>query len=152
MKKFVMTDGYISMNNIQLFLEVNNTRNDLKSRGGWLGVFLAFIGISVFHSIKTIDYFKTFFDYFDFGLRILGGITIIIVLFYFIFIKKRKKNLIINEIQKIELDKKEFETEVSIIFNDKRRQELSFRNLENQLEPFLTDIKNRNTRIKIGNL
>ncbi|WP_439132790.1 hypothetical protein [Polaribacter sp.] len=152
MKKYVLVNGYISINNERLFLDINKTKDDIKSRGGWLGVFLAFIGISVLHSIKTVDYFKTFFNYFDFGLRILGGITIIVVLIYLIFLKKRKKNLILNDIQRIELDKLEFETEVSIIFNDKRRQELNFRNLENQIEPFLEELKKRNTRIKIKHL
>ncbi|WP_299012732.1 hypothetical protein [uncultured Polaribacter sp.] len=39
MKKFVMLDGYVSMDNKQLFLDINRTKNDLKSRGGWLGIF-----------------------------------------------------------------------------------------------------------------
>ena len=130
MKKFVLVDGYVSLNNEQVLVDLKTFNRDLKSRGGWLGVFFAFVGISVFHSIKTIDYFKTFFDYFDFGLRVLGGLTIIGVIYYLLFLKKSKKSLIINEIVKIKLDKNEFETDVSIVFSNKRELDVSFRNLE----------------------
>ncbi|WP_298767060.1 hypothetical protein [uncultured Polaribacter sp.] len=149
MEKFVMVDGYISMDNKQLFLDINSHKRDLKSRGGWLGVFFAFVGISVLHTFKRIELLKNFFDYFDFGLRILGGITIIVVIIYLIFFRKSNKKLYINEIKKIDVEKQEFETDVSIIFNNKKRLELEFRNLENQLQPFLETIQKRNSRIKI---
>jgi hypothetical protein len=151
-KRIVLVNGYISMNNEQLFLDINNTKSDIKQKGGWLGVFLAFIGISVFNNLKNTGYFSSFFHYFDFGLRILGGLAILAVFYYLIFIRKSKKNLIINEVKKIELEKKEFETEVSIIFNNKKRQDLSFRNLENQLELFLEEFKKRNSRVKVEHL
>lgn len=149
MKKFVLVDGYASMDNKQIFIDINEAKKDLKSRGGWLGVFFVFVSISVLHTYKKMELLKSFFDYFDFGLRILGSITIVVVIIYLIFFRKSKKNLFINEIKKIELEKLEFETEVSIIFNNKRRIELEFRNLENQLQPFLEEIKKRNTRIEI---
>lgn len=152
MKKFILVDGYVSMNNQQLFLDINNTKNDIKSRGGWLGVFLTLVGISVFNNFRSDSYFGSFFHYFDFGLRILGGFTIIAVLYYLFFLKKSKKKLIINEIKKIEIDKKEFESETSIIFQNNRQQDLNFRNLENQLEPFLDELKKRNSRIEIKNI
>lgn len=130
-----------------MFLDIKSTKNDLKSRGG-LGVFFAFVGISTLHTYKKMDYLKSFFDYFDFGLRILGVITIITVIIYFLFFKKSKNNLFINQIKRLDIEKLEFQTEVSIIFENKRRQELSFRNLENQLEPFLEELKKRNSRIE----
>lgn len=149
MEKFVMVDGYISMDNKQLFLDIKSYNRDLKSRGGWLGVFFGFVGISVLHTYRKIELLKNFFDYFDFGLRILGSITIIVVIIYLIFFRKSNKKLYINEIKKIDVEKQEFETEVSIVFNNKKRLELEFRNLENQLHPFLETIQKRNTRIKV---
>lgn len=152
MEKFVMVDGYISMDNKQLFLDINKHKRDLKSRGGWLGVFFAFVGISVLHTFKRMELLQNFFDYFDFGLRILGFIAIILMIIYLIFFRKSNKKLYINEIQKIDVEKQEFETEVSIIFNNKKRLELEFRNLENQLHPFIEAMQKRNTRIKVEHL
>ena len=151
-KKIVLVNGYISMNNEQLFLDINKTKSDLKSRGGWLGVFFTLIGVSVFNNLKNVNYFSSFFHYFDFSLRILGGLAILAIFYYLIFMRKSKKNLIINEVKKIELEKKEFETEVSIIFNNERQQDLNFRNLENQLELFLEEFKKRNSRVKVEHL
>jgi len=147
-----MLDGYISMDNKQLFLDINRTKNDLKSRGGWLGVFFVFVSISVLHTFRKMELLKNFFDYFDFGLRIIGVLGILAALYYLFFLRKSKKNLIINEIIKINIDKKEFETEISLVFTNKREYDISFRNLENQLEPFLEQIKKRNTRIIINDL
>lgn len=151
MEKFVLEDGYISMNNEQLFLDIKTTKNDIKSRGGWLGVFLTFVAISVFHTIKNIEKLSTFFDYFDFGLQILGGITIIAIFYYLIFLRKSKKNLLIRDLAKITLSKKEFTTDAVLTFHNKRELDLHFRNLENQLEPFINEVKKRNTRIIIEN-
>ncbi|WP_299012731.1 hypothetical protein [uncultured Polaribacter sp.] len=99
-----------------------------------------------------MDSLKNFFEYFDFGLRILGMLVIVGLIIYFIFFRKSEKKLFINEIEKIELEKIDFETEVSLVFNKKRRTELSFRNLENQLTPFLEEIQKRNTRVEIKHL
>jgi hypothetical protein len=149
MKKFVLVDGYISLNNEQIFIDINKTKKDIKQRGGWLSIFLTLIGISVFHNLKNEVYFEKTFHYFDFGLRILGGITIIGIFYYLFFLRKSKKNLVINEITKIEIDKLEFETELTLVFLNKREFDINFRNLESQLAPFLEEIKKRNSRIKI---
>lgn len=149
MEKFVLVNGYVSMDNSQLFLDINSFRSDLKNRGGWLGVIFAFLGISIFNSFRNVDYFEKVFHYIDFGLRILGMITIIVIFWYLIFIKKSKKKLFINDISTIELYPKEFETEVTIKFSGRGEIDLSFRKLENQLSPFLEAIKKRNTRVII---
>ena len=149
MEKFVLVDGYVSLNNEQLFIDINSFKKDLRQRGGWLGVFLAFLGISLLHNIKEINYFKSFFNYFDFGLRILGVITIICLLVYIIFFFKSKKNLLINDITKIKVDKILLESDVTIYFSKRRRILITFRNLENQIDPFIEAIKKRNTRVKI---
>jgi len=149
LKKFVLVNGYVSMDNSQLYIDINNLKKDVKDRGGFLAVFLAFIGISVYRNLKDEDYFEIVFHYIDFGFRILGLVVIILFFWYLIFKKKSKRNLTINDIDLIEIDKDEFETELTLRFSNKKEIELNFRNLENQLEPFLESIKKRNSRVKI---
>lgn len=152
MEKFVLVDGYIKLNNVQLFLDINEFKKDLKNRGGWLGVFFTFLGLSLLHNIKDVEYFEKLFNIFDFGLRILGMIAIIIILWYLFFKKKSKKNLIINEIESIDINKEELETELTLKFDNKKEIELKFRNLENQINPFIESLKRRNSRIKVNNI
>ena len=140
------------MDNKQLFVDINETKKDLKQRGGLLGILLAFVGLSTYHNIRNTEYFQKIAHYFDFGLRILGMIAIVAILYYLFFLRKSKKNLIINEIIKVTIDKLEFETEVTLKFSNKREYEVNFRNLENQLEPFIEEIKKRNTRVEISNI
>lgn len=149
MKKYVLVDGYVSFNNEQLFVDINKTKKDVKHRGGWLGIFFVFVSISVFANLRKEIYFEKVFHYFDFGLRVLTLFVILGVLYYLFFLRKSKKNLFINDITKIEIDKEEFETEVTLVFSNKRKYDISFRNLENQLEPFLEELKKRNTRIEV---
>jgi hypothetical protein len=56
----------------------------------------------------------------------------------------------INDINSIEMDKDEFETELTVKFSNKRELDLNFRNLENQIEPFIEALKKRNGRIVIN--
>ncbi|PQJ22896.1 hypothetical protein [Tenacibaculum sp. SG-28] len=147
MERFVLVNGYINLDNSQLYID--EFKQEVKNRGGLLGIFLGFLIITIHHNLKNVKYFEKLFSFFDFGLRILGIITIIIALFYLIFKKKSKKNLIINEIESIELSKNEFETELTLTFSDKKEIALNFRNLENQINPFIESLKKRNSRIKI---
>lgn len=152
MNKFVLVDGYVSMDNSQLYIDINSFKKDIKERGGWLAIFFTFIGISVYRNFRDETYFEKLFNYIDFGLRVLGMITIVLVFWYVFFKRKSKKNLIINEIKSVEIDKAEFETEVTLTFTNNREIDLSFRNLENQLEPFIEALKKRNTRIEVSKL
>lgn len=149
MKQFVLVDGYAQINNEQIFITEKNLKKDLKRRGGWSGIFFGFIGLSVYSNLKQGDYFTNLFQYLDFGLRISALIVIVCVLVYLLFLRKSKKKLFINDITKVEIDKKEFETSVNLKFSSRREFELSFRNLENQLEPFIEELKKRNTRLNI---
>lgn len=148
MKKFILVDGYISMDNSQLFIDINNFKKDLKNRGGWLGLFFTLIGISVFNNFRNEKYFEKVFHYLDFGFRIIGMLTIIIVFYYVFFMRKSSRKLFINEITKVEIEKGEFETEIVLNFSNKRSKDITFRNLENQIEPFLETLKKRNSRIE----
>jgi len=152
MKKFVLTDGYVSMDNKQLFIEINSLKKDLKHRGGWLGILLSFLTIKLFLDFSKEEVFVKVSDYISIGLQFLGVVAIILIFVYLLFLRKSKNNLMINDIIKIELDKQEFETNVSLIFSSKREFDLSFRNLENQIEPFLEDLKKRNTRLNIESI
>lgn len=137
------------MNNSQLFIDINEVKKDVKSRGGWLAVFFAFLGVSVFNNLRNEKYFERIFNYIDFGLRVIGMLAIVMIFWYLIFRRKSKRNLIINDIETIEVDKQEFETAITIRFHHKREIELNFRNLENQIEPFLEALKKRNSRVQI---
>lgn len=149
MDKFVLVDGYVSIDNSRLYVDINNFKKDVKERGGWLAIFFTVIGISVYRNIRNDNYFEKITHYIDFGLRIIGIVVIVILFWYIIFKRKSKRNLIINDIESVEIDKAEFETELIIKFANKREIDLSFRNLENQIEPFIEALKKRNTRIKI---
>lgn len=149
MNKYILVDGYVSLNNEQLFIDVNETKKDVKQRGGWLSVFLTLLGVSIYKNLRNEKYFEKVFEYVDFGLRIIGFITILIVLYYLFFLRKSKKNLIINEVVKLEIQKFEFETELTLVFSSKRKYDISFRNLENQIEPFIEELKKKNSRIQI---
>lgn len=152
MERFVLADGYVSMTNEKLELDINQIRKDVKNRGGWLSIFLGFVGISVFRTFQKDNAFEKVFDYINIGIQILGAITIIAILFYLIFLRKSKKNLIINEIKRVDIDKGEFETEVTLVFNSGREKDLEFRTLENQVNPFIEALKKRNTRIEIKHI
>jgi hypothetical protein len=140
------------MDNAQLYIDVNALRKDVKDRGGWLVVLLTLVSLSVFNNLSKESYFEKISHYIDFGLRIVGMLAILIIFWFLLFKRKSKKSLIINDISLIKIDKGEFETEVTLQFSNKREIELNFRNLENQLEPFLEEIKKRNTRLKIKHI
>jgi len=152
MKKFVLTDGYVSMDTKQLHVELNTTKKDIKNRGGWLGILLSFLTLKLFLDFSEEEVFDKVSDYFSIGFQFLGVVTIILIFMYLLFLRKSKNNLMINDIIKIELDKQEFETNVSLVFSSKREFDLSFRNLENQIAPFLEELKKRNTRLKIESI
>lgn len=152
MKKFVLTDGYVSMDTKQLHVEINTTKNDIKKRGGWLGILLSFLTLKLFSDFREEEVFDKVSDYFSIGFQFLGVVTIILIFMYLLFLRKSKNNLMINDIIKIELDKLELETNVTLVFSSKREFDLSFRNLENQITPFLEELKKRNTRLKIESI
>jgi hypothetical protein len=116
MKKFVLTDGYVSMDTKQLHVEINTTKNDIKKRGGWLGILLSFLTLKLFLDFSEEEVFDKVSDYFSIGFQFLGVVTIILIFMYLLFLRKSKNNLMINDIIKIELDKQVFETNVSLVF------------------------------------
>ena len=149
-EQFVLVDGYISMDNSKLYLDIkNNIKSDVKKRGGWLTIFLGIVGFSTFRNLQNDAYFEKVAHYINFGIRILGILTAVAILWYLLFKGKSKRNLIINEIKTIEIDQYEFESELTIQFLNKREIDLSFRNLEHQMDPFIEALKKRNSRIII---
>ena len=75
-EKFILTDGYVEVDNTQFHIQVNGFKKDLKNRGGWLTVLLVIISTNVFNNFRNEKHFQKASNYFDFGLRILGMITI----------------------------------------------------------------------------
>lgn len=148
-EKFILTDGYVEVDNTQFHIQVNGFKKDLKNRGGWLTVLLVIISTNVFNNFRNEKHFQKASNYFDFGLQILGIISIVCILWYIIFRKKWFKSNYINELKKIKVNKILNETEITIYFKNNRTKVLEFRNLENQLEPFIEALKKRNSRIEI---
>ena len=146
-KEFVLLNGYVKLNNEQLFIKKKN--KEIKERGGYTGIIFILILFSLFRSFNNLDTLKKISDYINIFLQCLGFLVIIYLFYYMIFKKKWSKKLYINDIEKVSLDKDEFETEITIMFSNKREIFLGFRNLENQIEPFIAALKKRNNRISI---
>ncbi len=147
--KFVLLDGYIEINNELLFIKKKN--REIKERGGFIGIIIMILCVDLFYNLNRFDFLSSISDYISLIIQSIGAIVLIYLVYYLIFKKKWSKELFINEINKITLDKDEFETEVIIQFNNKRIVDFEFRNLENQLEPFLETLMKRNSRIIIKN-
>lgn len=149
MKKFVLLNGYVEIDNEQFYLDLKN--KEIKERGGYISIFL---GIFLFASLQEFLKKETFLedlgDYLDLFILIIGVVVLITIVYYLIFKKKWSKKNYLNEIKKIKLDKDEFETEVIICFQNKREIILEFRNLENQINPFIEELQKRNSRIIIN--
>ena len=151
MIKFVLLNGYVEIDNKQLYLKLKN--REVKERGGLIMIFFGIYLINSIHSYTKEDkVFANTGDFIQLFLQIIGGLVIFYLIYYFLFKKKWSKNHFINEIDIIKIDKDEFETEFTIQFSNKREINLEFRNLENQLEPFLDELKKRNSRIEIKNI
>ena len=152
-ERFVLTDRYLEISNNQINIidkKGKRIKYELLSKNnGWLIV----IGVVLTGNLtrKIIKGFsETISDYISIGLQSIGLIFIICLILYLIFRHKWKNNIEIIDISKIEIDSEdEFEHEVSLITNSKREKKISFRKLENQLEPFIEALKKRNSRIVI---
>jgi len=90
MKKFVLTDGYVSMDTKQLHVELNTTKKDIKNRGGWLGILLSFLTLKLFLDFRKEEVFDKVSDYFSIGFQFLGVVTIILIFMYLLFLRKSK--------------------------------------------------------------
>lgn len=153
-ESFVLVDGFVevSNNSIQVKDRRKKVKNELISQGGWLTV----IGVVLIHNTikKLINGFsEKIMDYVSFFLQGLGALCITGIIIYLIFKHKWKKNIEISELIKVEIDADDtFDYDVTLITSDKRSKLLTFRKLENQLEPFTETLKKRNTRIEIKHL
>ena len=152
-ERFVLTDRYLEISNNQINIidkKGKRIKNELFSKNnGWLIVIgVVLTGNLTRKIIKGLS--ETISDYISIGLQSIGLIFIICLILYLIFRHKWKNNIEIIDISKIEIDSEdEFEHEVSLITNSKREKIISFRKLENQLEPFIEALKKRNSRIVI---
>ena len=150
LESFVLLNGYVEINNEQLFLKLKYT--EIKEKSGLLGILFALIVMSLYHDFKKTEIFSSVGDYISILLKIIGALVIIYLFYYLIFRKNWSKKLYINQIKRIDVDKEELETDVTIVFQNNRKKDLVFRTLENQVEPFIEALKKRNTRIEIKTL
>jgi hypothetical protein len=155
-ERFVLTDRYLEISNNKINIldkKGKRIRNELFSKNnGWLVV----IGVVLTGNIIR-EFIKGFSekisDYISVGLQGLALIVIICLIIYLMFRHNFKNNIEIVDISKIEIDSEDdFEHEVSLITTSKREKIVSFRKLENQLEPFIETLKKRNSRIVIKNI
>ncbi len=150
LESFVLLNGYVEINNEQLFLKLKYT--EIKEKSGFVGILFALIVMSLYHDFKKTEIFSSVGDYISILLKIIGALVIIYLFYYLIFRKNWSKKLYINQIKRIDVDKEELETDVTIVFQNNRKKDLVFRTLENQVEPFIEALKKRNTRIEIKTL
>ncbi|WP_048331338.1 hypothetical protein [Bizionia psychrotolerans] len=147
MKRFVLVNGYVELTNDKIL--VDEKSKEIKDKGGFIGILFIIIIVGLFQDIKKYFEFTKNSDYVGFGIRALGFLAILYLIYYFIFKKAWSKNITINTIKNIKIEDGEFETEVIITFLNNREKALQFRKLENQLEPFLEELKKRNSRMQI---
>ncbi|MGY0393040.1 hypothetical protein ACW5R3_10830 [Bizionia sp. KMM 8389] len=145
--KFVLVNGYVEVTNDKI--QLTQKSNEIKERGGYIGILFTIIIIGLFRDIKNYFEFSKISDYIGFGIRALGLMFILYFIYYLIFKKKWSKNLLINTIKTIKIEEDEFETEVVIKFINNREKTLNFRKLEYQVDPFIAELKKRNSRIQI---
>lgn len=150
-ERFVLIDSFLEISNDTLIIKdkKNRIKNDLIRKGGVITIIVSVLIYNIFKktmndfSEKTINYVSLF-------LQSIGILFLIALFIYLIFRHKWKNSIKINELIKIEIDSDdEFEYDLTLITYDKRSKLISFRKLENQLEPFLETLKKRNTRIEI---
>ncbi|WP_338731126.1 hypothetical protein [Mangrovimonas cancribranchiae] len=150
-KRFVLVQGYVSMDNDTLYVENNkhNIVQDLKSKT-ILPIIAGILLYNIIQKQKFNSTIETTKEIILLGFQWLGLIVIILIIAYLIFKIHWSNKIIINNLKKIEIDNSDdFVTEMTLTTVKNREKHMEFRKLENQLEPFLEEIKKRNSRIKI---
>ena len=149
-EKFTLTNGFIEISNNQI--NIKEKGNSFKTRVVTAILVIAFIYrlINKSNIFSKTDITK---DYFYLVILVIVSLLFLALLTYFVFFHHWKNSMKITTITKIEIDKEDsLETEISIITNKSRQKHIEFRNLENQVEPFLEELKKRNSRIEIKHL
>lgn len=146
--KYILVDGYLEIDNEKISFSKRSDDSLKKRNRSNIIITIVFIGslqylmkINALHKVK---------DYIDVFLSALGLLVSAYLIYYLAFKKVWSKKITINTISKIIIKKDDYETEVIIKLLNKREKELNFRTLENQVEPFIEQLKKRNSRIKIS--
>ncbi|GGI57077.1 hypothetical protein [Winogradskyella haliclonae] len=152
-ERFVLVDRYLEISNNQINIidkKGKRIKNELFSKSnGWLIV----IGVVLTGNIirKLINGFsEKIADYISIGIQGLGLLFVVYIIIYLIFRHQWQNHIEIVDITSIEVDSEDdFEHELTLITNKKREKKMSFRKLENQIEPLIEAIKKRNSRVII---
>lgn len=145
MDKFVLLNGYVKLNNEKLFYE--QIKDDNFKEINILGILIMLY--VMYSNIKEGEFLYSLVDYI--GLVVI--IFLIYKLYVVLFLKKGKGKLMINEIEQVEVlddDDDELHYSVVLSFSDRRKRSFCFRKFENQLDPFLSALKKRNSRIVVN--
>lgn len=149
--KFVLVDGYVYITNDTVTLEGESY--SLKKDAKRYGIVGAVTFLLTYHMIMDLleeNALRHIKDYISKGLQFLGITFLIFAVLYAIFKLKWGNSIVINEIKELKIDTSdEFAVDVEIVNNRNRVKSISFRKLENQLEPFIEELKKKNSRINI---
>ncbi|TXD51950.1 MULTISPECIES: hypothetical protein [unclassified Polaribacter] len=145
-------------------LEINNSEIKIKYKKFKYGleIFKFFAGVAFISSfIKKIENYKNLHKTYELVLFWFFGLASCILIYFFIrsIFKKVWTNTIeLNDLIKIEIGydlEKEIEIdedskiEITLLKNNGREKKIELKKENGQLENFLSEIKQRNTRIKI---
>lgn len=149
-KRFILSDGYISLNNTHLNIDSKNTKKSKKIKYLFLSLIII---LSFFDKINEFEYLKDYYAIFKISLYGIGSVIAIGVIMHLILKHNWKNQIPINDLKKIEIDTDDkFETEVTLISTNNREKVIQFRTLENQVSPFIEALKKRNSRLIIKDL
>jgi len=146
-----LTDGFIAMNNEQLFYK--KTENQKNSTVIQLFTIISLAAL-VIKDIQDDSTLSNFGFYLMLVVLVVAVFSYVDAMYYLLFRTKSNKKLIINEIERVTIitdtNDEELSHSVSLEFSNRKNKDLNFRKYENQLEPFLAAIKKRNSRVLIN--
>jgi hypothetical protein len=149
------------------FLEINNSKITIKYRKFKYGleIFKFFAGVAFISSfIKKIENYKYINETYELVLFWFFGLASCILVYlviHSIFKKIWTNTIDLNDLIKIEIydyheneeePDKDSKIEITIIKNNGREKKIELKKENNQLKNFLSDIKEKNTRITIKHL
>tara|TARA_R110002126_G_scaffold291243_3_gene451345 strand:+ start:15324 stop:15797 length:474 start_codon:yes stop_codon:yes gene_type:complete len=154
MNKYQLINGYILMNNSELYIKYS-----LKK---YFYLFFKMIGsIAVLSSfVKKYNNYENIIGVYEnikFWIFGMASVYLVYLFFEFIFKSMWFSEIAIHEIIKMQIENDEDEKEIdedskieiTLIKNNGRRKIIELQKQKNQLQQFIEEIKKRNSRIKI---
>lgn len=153
-ESYEITNGKLQINNSEIkivYKEVKYFLETLKLLGA-----IAMIGTFA-KKVNDFENITGVFEFIKFGLFGIASIYLIYLFFIIIFKRIWKNKIELNELIKVEIedgdkdDKIDEDSKIEVTFfkNNERSKTVNLKRKHNQLEPFLKEVKKRNSRIKI---